>query len=130
MMLFTFQDLLNHQNQNIVAVGSSNSSITSSSPPESLQHVSGGIMKQTSSITSSNLNDTQNTKGIIGSDQNGLDRDKTVDGLAFVNTTASSATITALTSAISSVSITSAPAQNEEPESNGEETRGNGICAI
>lgn len=124
---------------------SGSSTISSSSPPDSLQHV-GGIMKHSSSLTSANLCEPQNTK-CVESDQSGLERDRddisrpfltvgnnkisssvgeSLDGLAFANTTSLSATITTLPSAIPNSSV---PAPKEEPEHNSDEGRG-GICAI
>jgi len=126
------EELLQHQNQNSVRMPSSASStVSSSSPPDSLQHV-GGFMKHCSSKGSSNMIESQTTKSCTTEpDQNGLEVSpsmsggESLEGLAFANT-ASVSTNLSNAIPISSISVHS---PTKEPENKSEEGRG-GICAI
>ena len=114
---------------------SASSTISSSSPPDSLQSV-GCIMKNSSSMALSSLNENSATKS-IETDHNSMDREQeemtrsfltlgsnklsstvsgveSIEGLAFANNTTASSTITS--------SVHSPSEESEEGRS--------GICAI
>ena len=123
------EELLQHQNRNIVRMPSSASStVSSSSPPDSLQHA-GGFMKHCSSVASSNMNETTKSN-VAETDQNGLEISpsmsggESLEGLAFPSGTPVSTTSNAIP--ISSADLTS---PKQEAENKSDEGR-NGICAI
>ena len=121
------EELLLHQTQNIGRLPSSASStISSSSPPDSLQHT-GGMIQHGSSVTSANLKENHSSRSstIDNTDQNCRETEM-VEGMpSYGNTTSASTT---MTNAIP-ISSTSLGTPTQESEATSEDGR-NGICAI